>query len=147
MATKAKTKNAQAPAPSTEASVLDVSQTSVKKMIAAAKARGTITYDELNRVLPSDKVSPDQIEDVMAMLSEMGVNVVEDDGEAEEDKKDQPPRGKLDAKSQPPHTGNEVDRTDDPVRMYLREMGSVELLSPRGRDRHRQAHRGRPRTR
>ncbi len=83
MASKTNTATAEAPAAG-EGTVLDVSQTSVKKMIAAAKARGTITYDELNRVLPSDKVSPDQIEDVMAMLSEMGVNVVDEEAPEEE---------------------------------------------------------------
>ena len=116
-----------------EGVVLDLSQSAVKKMIAKAKARGYITYDELNKALPSDQVSSEQIEDVMSLLSEMGVNVVE----AEEAEDDQSAEKKDEAK-----TGKEVvarekenetlDRTDDPVRMYLREMGSVELLSREG---------------
>ncbi len=127
-AVKETTATADAPAQG-EGAVLDFSQTSVKKMIAAAKARGTITYDELNRVLPSDKVSPDQIEDVMAMLSEMGVNVVEEEA-AEEEKPAEESKSTEVVKSTA--TSTEVDRTDDPVRMYLREMGSVELLSREG---------------
>jgi RNA polymerase primary sigma factor len=127
MAAKDNAATAEPPA-SGEGTVLDVSQTSVKKMIAGAKARGTITYDELNRVLPSDKVSPDQIEDVMAMLSEMGVNVV-DEETAEEEK---PEESKSTEVVRAASTTTEVDRTDDPVRMYLREMGSVELLSREG---------------
>ncbi len=126
----AKSSAAKAEPPTTgEGAVLDVSQTSVKKMIAGAKARGTITYDELNRVLPSDKVSPDQIEDVMAMLSEMGVNVVEEEA-AEEEKTEEESKSTEIVKAA--STSTEVDRTDDPVRMYLREMGSVELLSREG---------------
>ncbi len=128
MAAKDNTATAEPPA-SGEGAALDVSQTSVKKMIAAAKARGTITYDELNRVLPSDKVSPDQIEDVMAMLSEMGVNVV-DEETAEEEKPEEESKSTEVVKAA--STSTEVDRTDDPVRMYLREMGSVELLSREG---------------
>jgi RNA polymerase primary sigma factor len=116
---------------------LDLSQAAVKKMIADARERGYITYEQLNQVMPPDQVSGDQIEDVMAMLSEMGINVVEDDDVEE---------------SEAPTTGGELvettsgardvavvgsstetmDRTDDPVRMYLREMGSVELLSREG---------------
>ncbi|MCI4663182.1 MAG: RNA polymerase sigma factor RpoD [Neomegalonema sp.] len=116
-----------------EGVVLDLSQAAVKKMIAKAKARGYITYDELNKALPSDQVSSEQIEDVMSLLSEMGVNVVEAEENEEEQQNDQK------AEAQP---GREVvtrekeseslDRTDDPVRMYLREMGSVELLSREG---------------
>ncbi len=116
-----------------EAPVLDMSQSTVKKMIASAKARGTITYDELNRVLPPDKVSPDQIEDVMSMLSEMGVNVVdEDSGEDEAPKGDKPGESSSRELTTSASTTEVVDRTDDPVRMYLREMGSVELLSREG---------------
>ncbi len=115
------------------APMLDMSQADVKKMIARAKARGYITYDELNRVLPSDQYSSEQIEDVMSLLSEMGVNVVEFDDEGE---------GEGDAAAPAKDAGREVvsvssstvevDRTDDPVRMYLREMGTVELLSREG---------------
>ena len=130
----AKDVNAEPDAPAaSEAPVLDMSQSTVKKMIAAAKAKGTITYDELNRVLPPDKVSPDQIEDVMSMLSEMGVTVVDDDG-AEDDQAKTDKEGESTSRevSTSASTTEVVDRTDDPVRMYLREMGSVELLSREG---------------
>ncbi|MEM7670306.1 MAG: RNA polymerase sigma factor region1.1 domain-containing protein, partial [Pseudomonadota bacterium] len=111
--------------------MLDMSQADVKKMIAKAKAKGFITYDELNRVLPSDQFSSEQIEDVMSLLSEMGVNVVEDDEETEaEDGAGKPETGK-EVATKAASTA-EVDRTDDPVRMYLREMGTVELLSREG---------------
>ncbi len=113
---------------------LDMSQAAVKKMIADAKERGYITYDQLNIVLPPEQVSSEQIEDVMSMLSEMGINIIED----EEVEEGEAPAGELVETS----TSREVavagtsaealDRTDDPVRMYLREMGSVELLSREG---------------
>ncbi|MEL6532251.1 MAG: RNA polymerase sigma factor RpoD [Pseudomonadota bacterium] len=116
---------------------LDMSQAAVKKMIAEARTRGYITYDQLNTVLPPDQVSSEQIEDVMSMLSEMGINVIEDD-EAEEDQEGAAKGTEVVEAS----TSREVavaaseteklDRTDDPVRMYLREMGSVELLSREG---------------
>ncbi len=117
----------------TDRPLLDLNNDSVKKMIKAAKKRGYVTVDELNSVMPSDEVSPDQIEDTMSMLSEMGINVVEED-EAEEAPEevstDIVEAGKKAvatvAKKEP------ADRTDDPVRMYLREMGSVELLSREG---------------
>jgi len=112
---------------------LDMSQAAVKKMIADARERGYITYEQLNTVLPPDQVSSEQIEDVMSMLSEMGINVIEDE-EAEE--------GETGGELVETSTSREVavvgattetlDRTDDPVRMYLREMGSVELLSREG---------------
>jgi RNA polymerase primary sigma factor len=115
---------------------LDMSQTAVKKMIAEARARGYITYDQLNTVLPPDQVSSEQIEDVMSMLSEMGINVIEDE-EAEDDGEQKGSTEVVETS-----TSREVavatteteklDRTDDPVRMYLREMGSVELLSREG---------------
>ncbi|MEM9139058.1 MAG: RNA polymerase sigma factor RpoD [Pseudomonadota bacterium] len=118
---------AEAPGP-----MLDMSQADVKKMIAKAKARGYITYDELNRVLPQDQYSSEQIEDVMSLLSEMGVNVVESDGEAEgEDGEGEAKDGSKEVTTTQTQT-TEVDRTDDPVRMYLREMGTVELLSREG---------------
>ena len=101
---------------------------------ASAKQRGYVTYDELNKVLPSDKTSSEQIEDTMAMLNEMGINVIESE-EAEEGAKAKrfPPSPKA-ARRSPPrrNRGEQYDRTDDPVRMYLREMGSVELLSREG---------------
>ncbi|MCO6382822.1 RNA polymerase sigma factor RpoD [Oceanicola sp. 502str15] len=116
--------------------MLDVSQAAVKKMIAEARERGYITYDQLNQVLPPDQVSSDQIEDVMSMLSEMGIQVTEDDENEDEDE----PKGSTAvvetsssrevAVSQ--SETEKLDRTDDPVRMYLREMGSVELLSREG---------------
>jgi RNA polymerase primary sigma factor len=117
-----------------EAPLLDSVAQSIKRMVAKSKERGYITYDELNAVLPADQVSSEQIEDTMTMLSELGVNVVEsEEGEAEaeaetetEDTEDLEPRaaGNVDEA--------DIGRTDDPVRMYLREMGSVELLSREG---------------
>ena len=115
-------------------SSLDMSQAAVKRMIADARERGYITYDQLNQVLPPEQVSSEQIEDVMSMLSEMGINVIEND-DAEE-------AGAEGGELVEVSTSREVavsttttetlDRTDDPVRMYLREMGSVELLSREG---------------
>jgi len=113
---------------------LDMSQTAVKKMIGEARERGYITYDQLNKVLPPDQVSSEQIEDVMSMLSEMGINIIEaEDAEEEE-------RGATDLVASTSNKevalssgdNEKLDRTDDPVRMYLREMGSVELLSREG---------------
>jgi RNA polymerase primary sigma factor len=115
---------------------LDMSQTAVKKMIADARERGYITYDQLNAVLPPDQVSSDQIEDVMSMLSEMGIQVTEEE-ESEEVEEDAGSRavatvgGPRDIALAGSET-EKLDRTDDPVRMYLREMGSVELLSREG---------------
>ena len=120
--------------------VLDMSDAAVKKLIKTAKARGFVTYDELNEVLPSEEVSSEQIEDTMSMLSDMGINVIDTD-EAEE----APPAGEEGAAEAPravvaaapiakaeTTTKEPTERTDDPVRMYLREMGSVELLSREG---------------
>ena len=114
--------------------MLDMSQAQVKKMIADARERGYITYDQLNQVLPPEQVSSEQIEDVMSMLSEMGINVIEND-EAEDDEK--PSTEVVEASTSrevtlATSTAEALDRTDDPVRMYLREMGSVELLSREG---------------
>ena len=117
-----------------EETTLDMSQTAVKKMIGEARERGYITYDQLNKVLPPDQVSSEQIEDVMSMLSEMGINIIEaEDAEEEE-------RGATDLVAATSNKevalssgdSEKLDRTDDPVRMYLREMGSVELLSREG---------------
>ncbi|MBO9472571.1 RNA polymerase sigma factor RpoD [Shimia sp. R10_1] len=114
---------------------LDMSQAAVKKMIAEAREKGYITYDQLNQVLPPDQVSSEQIEDVMSMLSEMGINIIEDEEAEEEEAKS---TAVVDTSSANRGValaggGNEkLDRTDDPVRMYLREMGSVELLSREG---------------
>ena len=120
--------------------VLDMSDAAVKKLIKTAKARGFVTYDELNEVLPSEEVSSEQIEDTMSMLSDMGINVIDTD-EAEE----APAAGEEGAAESPravvaaapiakaeTTTKEPTERTDDPVRMYLREMGSVELLSREG---------------
>ncbi|MGH1577585.1 RNA polymerase sigma factor RpoD, partial [Planktotalea sp.] len=116
------------------AHTLDMSQAAVKKMIADARERGFITYDQLNAVLPPDQVSSDQIEDVMSMLSEMGIQVTEEDEDAEEDKgtTDLVAAGTNKEVTLSTGTTEKLDRTDDPVRMYLREMGSVELLSREG---------------
>src|SRR6201989_3136218 len=154
MAIKAKTlqvkdkekddKAADAPekdSPDAPSPLLDLSDAAVKKMIKQAKKRGFVTFDQLNEVLPSDQTSPEQIEDIMSMLSDMGINVTEADDSGEEDDKDE---GGADDE-----TDNELvevtqkavtevkksepgERTDDPVRMYLREMGTVELLSREG---------------
>ncbi|OWU84427.1 RNA polymerase sigma factor rpoD [Oceanicola sp. 22II-s10i] len=113
---------------------LDMSQARVKKMIAEARERGFITYDQLNQVLPPDQVSSEQIEDVMSMLSEMGINIIEDEeAEEEEGKSTAVVETTSNREVALGSAGNEkLDRTDDPVRMYLREMGSVELLSREG---------------
>ena len=118
-----------------ETTLLDVQTAAVKRLIARGKERGYITFDELNQILPPDQNSSEQIEDVMANFSEMGIQVVEgeetEDGEAPavkaektEEAEEEEPTGNVDEAS--------LGRTDDPVRMYLREMGSVELLSREG---------------
>ena len=127
----------------TDGPLLDLSDDAVKKMIKVAKKRGYVTMDELNAVLPSEEVTSEQIEDTMAMLSDMGINVVEDDEAGEEADNNNAKEGdsEEDANELAEQTGTAVaapakkeptDRTDDPVRMYLREMGSVELLSREG---------------
>ncbi|SEW11139.1 RNA polymerase, sigma 70 subunit, RpoD [Aliiroseovarius sediminilitoris] len=112
----------------------DVSQKAVKKMIAEAREKGYITYDQLNQVLPPDQVSSEQIEDVMSMLSEMGINIIEDEEAEEEEKGSTELVTQAGAREVTVATAEseKLDRTDDPVRMYLREMGSVELLSREG---------------
>ncbi len=130
---------AAAETPERDSPLLDLSDSAVKKLLKTAKAKGYVTLDQLNAVLPSEEVSSDQIEDIYAMLSDMGINVVEtDDGEEKEEGEeaadDEEGRAlvpqnaliKSETKSEP------AERTDDPVRMYLREMGSVELLSREG---------------
>ena len=110
-----------------EAPLLDTVQAAIRKMMARGKERGYVTYDDLNAALPADQVSSEQIEDTMAQLSEAGINVVESEEseEAEEEAKEEADaRGNVDV--------DDIGRTDDPVRMYLREMGSVELLSREG---------------
>ncbi|MEK6541953.1 MAG: RNA polymerase sigma factor RpoD [Pseudomonadota bacterium] len=119
--------------------LIDINDAKVKKLIARAKKRGYITYDELNEALPQDQLSSEQIEDVMSAISEMGVNIVE----KEEDSEDEDAEDTVDEEIDPvglsspsitvPEKKKEtIDRTDDPVRMYLREMGAVELLSREG---------------
>jgi RNA polymerase primary sigma factor len=139
MATTAKAEEQEAPtSEAPDAPLLDLSDQAVKRLIKIGKTRGFITYDELNEVLPSEEVSSEQIEDIMAMLSDIGINVVEadeveeaDTAAVEEDEEDRGtaahlPVAKQDKSAEP------TDRTDDPVRMYLREMGAVELLSREG---------------
>jgi RNA polymerase primary sigma factor len=120
--------------------LLDLTDAAVKRMIKLAKKRGFVTYAELNAVLPSEEVNSEQIEDILAMLSEMGINVIEneehDDAIAEESAEEEEAEGgdlieAVQAK-QVTRSSEPADRTDDPVRMYLREMGSVELLSREG---------------
>jgi RNA polymerase primary sigma factor len=115
--------------------LLDMSDVGVRKMITRAKQRGYVTYDELNKVLPSDKTSSEQIEDTMSMLSEMGINVVESEEQEEQEEQAEVPalaEGSKQVTVKSGEEGSQYDRTDDPVRMYLREMGSVELLSREG---------------
>ena len=138
---KAAAETAEAPAENQDGPLLDMNDQSVKAMIKTAKSRGYVTHDELNKVLPSEEFSSEQIEDILSQLSEKGITVVDseddvdnDDGEASEDD------GKTKAVAKKAgstavagqNTTSAQDRTDDPVRMYLREMGSVELLSREG---------------
>src|ERR1700712_4228569 len=153
MASKAKTlqvkdkekedKAADAPekdSPDAPSPLLDLSDAAVKKMIKQAKKRGFVTFDQLNEVLPSDTTAPEQIEDIMSMLSDMGINVSEaEDSDSEEETKEEAEdetdnelvevtqKAVTEVKKSEPG-----ERTDDPVRMYLREMGTVELLSREG---------------
>ncbi|KZK97527.1 MULTISPECIES: RNA polymerase sigma factor RpoD [unclassified Pseudovibrio] len=140
-ATQAEDTQEPAGAEGQDGPLLDLSVAAVKKMIKSAKKRGYITYDELNEVLPPDQVSSEQIEDTMSLLSEMGINVVEaEDAEEGKEEEEAPPAvdgGELVVASSTAVTKTTTakeptDRTDDPVRMYLREMGSVELLSREG---------------
>src|SRR6185312_6900396 len=149
-ATKAKAAQAKDEAPEKDAEgapdsplpLLDLNDAGVKKMIKAAKKRGYVTHEQINAVMPSEEVTSDQIEDVFAMLNEMGINVVETEEANDEE-------GEEAADDDDDDSGNELveskakslavtekkepsERTDDPVRMYLREMGSVELLSREG---------------
>ncbi|HEY0566798.1 MAG TPA: RNA polymerase sigma factor RpoD [Xanthobacteraceae bacterium] len=147
--TKATQQKAEAPekdapdTPDTPLPLLDLSDAAVRKMIKAAKKRGYVTHEQINAVLPSEEVTSDQIEDVFAMLNEMGINAVENeeaeaDGEErqEEAEEEDESEGELvEVKRAVPaktETKEPTERTDDPVRMYLREMGSVELLSREG---------------
>ena len=135
-----KTEAEGAAAETVDSPLLDLSDAAVKRMIKLAKKRGFVTHNELNAVLPSEEVSSDQIEDIYAMLNEMGINVIEgddaEDGEEGEGDEEQE-SGDLVEAARPAAVvtttrAEPADRTDDPVRMYLREMGSVELLSREG---------------
>ncbi|MDP6485308.1 MAG: RNA polymerase sigma factor RpoD [Alphaproteobacteria bacterium] len=115
----------------TDGPLMDGVTAAVKKMVAKGKERGYVTYDDVNAALPSEKVSSEQIEDTLTMLSEMGINVIENE-EAEEASSEEP-KGKPEKKTRASgYEDEDLGRTDDPVRMYLREMGSVELLSRKG---------------
>jgi RNA polymerase primary sigma factor len=128
----------QTPAETPDGPVLDMSDAAVKKLIKTAKARGFVTYDELNEVLPSEEVSSEQIEDTMSMLSDMGINVIDTDEAEEAAPEEGAPEAPRAVVAATPiakaetTTKEPTERTDDPVRMYLREMGSVELLSREG---------------
>ncbi|WP_047807685.1 RNA polymerase sigma factor RpoD [Pelagerythrobacter marensis] len=137
MATKSKNSETD------DAPLIDLNEASIKKLITRAKKRGYVTVDELNEALPQDQMTTDQIEDVMSAISEMGVNIVENDeeAEAEADAESEVEEIAGDADSAKPakktataaaKKTTTTDRTDDPVRMYLREMGAVELLSREG---------------
>ena len=153
MATKTKAAVAKEEAPEKDAEgapesplpLLDLSDAGVKKMIKAAKKRGYVTHEQINAVLPSEEVTSDQIEDVFAMISEMGINVVENEeadtdeekaaDEHDDDDDDESGREVVETKTKSLAVAEKKEpseRTDDPVRMYLREMGSVELLSREG---------------
>ena len=113
--------------------LIDASVAAIKRMLSRAKERGYVTYDEINAVLPPEQVSSEQIEDTMAMLSEMGITIVE--SEEQEDAPAEKEEAEAETETEAGETAGpkaEADRTDDPVRMYLREMGSVELLSREG---------------
>ena len=123
----------------TDGPLIDLNEADVKKLIARGKKRGYLTYDELNAALPQDEMSSEQIEDIMSAISDMGINIVESDEDVQEEA-EQEADDDIDVTS---NSGSltapaiekkkeTVDRTDDPVRMYLREMGAVELLSREG---------------
>ncbi|APZ98873.1 RNA polymerase sigma factor RpoD [Sphingopyxis sp. QXT-31] len=123
----------------TDGPLIDLNEADVKKLIARGKKRGYLTYDELNAALPQDEMSSEQIEDIMSAISDMGINIVESDEDVQEEA-DQEPDDEVDVSAGTGSLSNPaiekkketVDRTDDPVRMYLREMGAVELLSREG---------------
>ena len=121
-----------------DAPLIDLNDASVKKLLAKAKRRGFLTYDELNAALPQDQMSSEQIEDVMSAISEMGVNIVESDEDAQEEGEEEAEAIDNISENDPRSVTATVkktgtgERTDDPVRMYLREMGAVELLSREG---------------
>ncbi|HWA61118.1 MAG TPA: RNA polymerase sigma factor RpoD [Caulobacteraceae bacterium] len=126
------TEQPEPPAPTADGPLLDLTDAGVKKFIKQAKARGYVTMDELNKVLPSEEVTSEAIEDTLAMLSEMGVNVVEAEEDVAEAEGGEVAVREETAVAEAADKQSAYDRTDDPVRMYLREMGSVELLSREG---------------
>src|SRR4051812_17679051 len=126
-----------------DAPLLDLNDASIKKLIARAKKRGVVSYDELNKALPQDQMSSEQIEDIMSALNDMGINVVDAaEGGDDDEEEDSQAEAIVEDEVDPLDDGGPrpaaatkkeaVDRTDDPVRMYLREMGAVELLSREG---------------
>src|SRR6201981_1881571 len=130
-------------AETSDSPLLDLSDAAVRKMIKLAKKRGYVTYEQLNAVLPSEEVTSEQIEDILAMMNELGINVVEqEDAEPEEQAEESREEEEEEAAGELVRVGGSTpakaeksepaERTDDPVRMYLREMGSVELLSREG---------------
>ena len=129
----ARPEGAETPEEPGDRPLLDTLNIAIKKMIARGKERGYVTYDEINSALPPDHVSSEQIEDTMSQLSEMGVNIVESEESEEAEPAAKPEEAEVEAEA-PAGNVNEAElgRTDDPVRMYLREMGSVELLSREG---------------
>jgi len=123
MVNKRKSKKTDNQSQGSESALLDMSNRDVKKMIKAAKSQGFVTYEQLNKVTSAESLTSEQIEDVMSMLSEMGINVIENEDDEQS----------TEIASATKKTPSErADRTDDPVRMYLREMGSVDLLSREG---------------
>ena len=120
MANKRKSKKRDNQSQGSESALLDMSNRDVKKMIKAAKSQGFVTYEQLNKVTSAENLTSEQIEDVMSMLSEMGINVIENEDDEQSTEI---------TSATKKATTERADRTDDPVRMYLREMGSVDLLS------------------
>jgi len=124
----------------TDAPLIDLNDASIKKLVARAKKRGYITYEQLNEALPQDQMSSDQLEDVMSALNEMGINIVENDEAGEDGDEPEQPEDEVESVDSSEESAPQletkkkevIDRTDDPVRMYLREMGAVELLSREG---------------
>jgi RNA polymerase primary sigma factor len=118
-----------------DAPLIDLNDASIKKLIARAKKRGFVTYDELNDALPQDQMSSEQIEDIMSAINDMGINVVENEEKGDDDEEEKEPESNLEDEYDPLDVGGPrpaaatkkepTDRTDDPVRMYLREMGEV----------------------
>ncbi|WP_332818858.1 RNA polymerase sigma factor RpoD [Sphingopyxis sp.] len=133
------TKNTAETETDTDGPLIDLNEADVKKLLARGKKRGYLTYDELNAALPQDEMSSEQIEDIMSAISDMGINIVESDEDVQEEA-DAEPDDEVDVSAGTGSVSNPaiekkketVDRTDDPVRMYLREMGAVELLSREG---------------